>query len=1069
MGSPAGIVNMSTAQAALNKDTAQVQVRIDDRGSERVAFSFNKTLIKDKLAIYGALLYNDEQFVRKPSYDITRRQYGAITYKPFRHTTLRASVEGYNNDNRRPNSLTPTDYVSEWRNAGSIVYNARTHEFTSLATNQVVGMYAGSAASPWASTVRDYVTGRPDFDSTKWDAAKDSYNGISIFGSDALSRINSILYMHGAAQYNSRTVMQIADGRLQRWFQPLGGNNPNIYRWGESPRTPFLTGAGDVAKPNYIYNMSRNLTDIYDWYQVETGAWTMSQTPLYNGTVHYPGVTDRSIYDWKKVNILSMNFGHQRSTNYNMELEQEIIPNLLHFSAGWFRQDLDSVTSYNVGSLDDTRIYVDTNELKSDGTPNPYVGRPYVRDETPEHFQNDWTVDQYRAMLAFTPDFTKNKNWTRWLGRHQIMGLASYYESVNTTIRHRQVFAYSDQEEGLYRYAADSRNAGWAIQSGATIRRHFYLDTGGAQPGNGAVTQASGGMDDDPVNAPVTVYDYINGTFKDINMTALWNPYDGGTTRAGRTLTSLSAGWTGYLWEDRIITTVGVRRDINKTRGVTAGAVGDLPSMPNAERWVDGVYQYGEIFKRWQNWNRLAGTTNTLGAVVKPFLHWAPVSRRAGDNIFWEAIENLGFSYNKSDNFDAPTTTYVDAFGKPLGKPEGTGRDYGVQVSLLKGKLYARLNWFESDNRNTPYLGAMDRLRLHIDTTAFRGWLEHIYMLNQGADPSQADWWGPWTSGQPGFDQDKHDAMRAWVGDHWIVSPDVPGSIGGIDGFNNYGMFRAGSVRGTTATLAKGTELTVNFNPLPNWTIKLTATKVKTSNSDTTKEIDAWLAVRKPVWDNARAEDYLNDTGKATLQSLGGIGNYTLYNTTKKGNITTFWESTNYRTVTNGTTINSDDTSGWTTSQGYYDSVFSSQYAMQKDLEGQVVSGQRKYNFSVVTNYAFTRGPLKGWAIGGAQRWADKAIIGYYGKDTLDDTDALPDASDVTRPIYDKAMWYTDLWISHTRKIFNDKARMKLQLNVADVFQDGELQPVAADWVGRPYAFRIVDSRKFILTATFEF
>jgi hypothetical protein len=46
---------------------------------------------------------------------------------------------------------------------------------------------------------------------------------------------------------------------------------------------------------------------------------------------------------------------------------------------------------------------------------------------------------------------------------------------------------------------------------------------------------------------------------------------------------------------------------------------------------------------------------------------------------------------------------------------------------------------------------------------------------------------------------------------------------------------------------------------------------------------------------------------------------------------------------------------------------------------------------------------------------------------------------------------------------------MKLQLNVADLFQDGELKPMRADWLGRPYAYRIIDSRQFILTATFDF
>jgi hypothetical protein len=272
----------------------------------------------------------------------------------------------------------------------------------------------------------------------------------------------------------------------------------------------------------------------------------------------------------------------------------------------------------------------------------------------------------------------------------------------------------------------------------------------------------------------------------------------------------------------------------------------------------------------------------------------------------------------------------------------------------------------------------------------------------------------------------------------------------------------------------------VNYNPLPNWTIKVTATKIKTANSDTVKEINAWEAVRKAVWDNAKAIDYLNDAAKAKLTALGatlsadgsGYEGYqvsTNASSEQKGVLTTFWASTNYRNANGATTITSNNVNGWTTGQGYYDNVYASQYALQKDLDGQQVMGQRKYNFNLVTNYSFDRGSLKGWAIGGAQRWSSKAIIGFFGKDTAVDPDDLYDASDVTRPIYDDSKWYTDLWVSYTRKIFNDKVRMKLQLNVTDVFQDGELQPIAADKLGQYYAYRIVDPRMFILTATFDF
>ncbi|MDR2675623.1 MAG: TonB-dependent receptor plug domain-containing protein, partial [Opitutaceae bacterium] len=723
MGSPAGIVNQSTAQALINKNTGSVQVRVDDRGSERASFSFNKSLIDNKLAIYGAFLYNDQQFERKPSYDITRRQYGAITYKPFKRTTLRASIEGYNNDNRRPNSLTPVDGVTEWRNSGKPVYNALTHEFISLATGQVVSKLASSQYSQNAADVIAYVASQPDFDDTKWDAAKNQYNGISIFGTGAITNINSILYVPGINFHSARTVMQIADGALQRWFQPLSGQRPLISR---NPDTyPFVTSGNPADDPNHVYS-NPTWANIYDWFQTESAATGMDANPPYAGNKFYPAVTDKSVYDWERVNILSMNFGRQRSTNYNIELEQEILPNLLHFSAGWLRQDFDSMQSYTVSQLNSARLYVDTNILNSDGTPNPYFGRPFVYDQEPDRMEDSQTIDQYRAMLAFTPDFTKNNNWTKWLGRHQFLGLASYMDHERTTFRRRLAYV-GGSAETIARYMNNPASATFHMQNNGS-RRYFYLSNGGE-----AVNKASGAYDAGPVVSSITVYDFAQNKFKEIETIMDWIIRSEGTGKSERLLTSYSAGWTGYLWDDRIITTVGVRRDINRTRNTGSPGNSDFG---NPKWWTDGVYQYEKAFNDFMSdWSRLSGDTHTYGVVVKPFLHWDSIARRASDNLWWEFVENLGFSYNTSDNFNAPSGTNVDLFGNVLPKPQGEGKDWGVQFSLFKNKLYARVNWFESSNENTPSAGGLQRLHWHMDTTAFRGWLEHIYMLNDGGNP----------------------------------------------------------------------------------------------------------------------------------------------------------------------------------------------------------------------------------------------------------------------------------------------------------------------------------------------
>ena len=62
---------------------------------------------------------------------------------------------------------------------------------------------------------------------------------------------------------------------------------------------------------------------------------------------------------------------------------------------------------------------------------------------------------------------------------------------------------------------------------------------------------------------------------------------------------------------------------------------------------------------------------------------------------------------------------------------------------------------------------------------------------------------------------------------------------------------------------------------------------------------------------------------------------------------------------------------------------------------------------------------------------------------------------------------YVDLFTSYRFKVWG-RANATLQLNVRNVQENGRLQPVSAFPDGTPNAFRIVDPRQFILSATFD-
>lgn len=1083
LGSPAGIANQSTASAVLNRNKASVSFRTDQNGSFRSSVNFNNALIQDKVAIYGAALYDDRRFQRKPSYDQTERYYGAITIKPFSKTTIRANYEKYNNHNHRPNTLTPRDYVTQWNLAGQPYYDAPSHSIVSLKTGKTLGMIVNNASSPYAQSVRDYIRSLPNYDPSKRGTSATAYNGTdtnftfyngyNIFtegnyymlmpagtaagaGYVAGQTSPNILYVPGIIAggndvHGTRSFMQIADGQVVGWYRPT-------YQY------QYLTGFGTATNPAAnpsLYPSTSGAAGVYanstwsDYYTrtyTASGGWTAAGNGIVGSAWRYPGVTDQSIYDWTSVNLSSMNFGSANNQNYNVELEQEL-PWDLYLNAGWFRQDYKSRTNYTVAQLNVATLYVDTNKYLPTGALNPYFGKPYVQDVDPDSYYNAELDDHYRAMLAWTPDFTRRDGWMKWLGRHQALGLWSRDEYMATTLRQRLQYMGSNSDTGRYRFMnnpnnnADGTPTGWNYQS-TSLRRTYYL----ASPGdpNGVVTKSAGYMDSMTYSGNVQVFDYDQGKFIPVNMLTSFSDFDANSGRNQRVIDSLSAGLTSYFWDNRLITTFGVRQDKYKARVTNSGtaAVKDsagnvvAPAITNAQKWVNGVYQSDFLFNRWGPYSELTGTTRTAGGVLRPFQGWASIERRAATgSLLWEFVRDFGVSYNKSDNFNPPSTALGDFYGNQLAKPTGKGKDYGFQFSLLNNKLFARVTWFEASNENEN-IGAptvFTRLYSNIDQTLFRNWARTIALINMGKDPS-ADGFGT------NLSTTEENAVQAAAATIWKLPYD-------------YYTTRPYALGATRNAEAKGIEAELNYTPTPNWTLKFTFGKQDTKYASVLKEFTPWNDDRMAVWKAAKAVDYLLPQYRqyATYTTFGG----------RSVDLTNFWSSFGYNS-------NVFPESATANPEAAYNRDVGPQLALDRDLQGQSVQGQRKYRWSFVTNYSFNSGLLKGASVGGSVRWEDKAVIGYLGKASGASTNyynGLPtlDYSDVTKPVYDGAHYYTDVWVAYRFRTWSNKVGAKVQLNVANVLENGGLRPMAVNLDGSPYSYRIIDPRQFTLTTTFDF
>lgn len=1046
MGSPAGIVNQTTAKAVVNRDSTSVTARFDDRGSYRGSFSFNKSIIDDKLAIYGAALSDNRRFERKPSYDDTTRLYGALTFRPFQKTVLRGSFEYYENDHRRPNTLTPRDGVTQWRTGGAFGFDPSTGMIHKTSTGEQLGPIAMRTGSGRIEQTRAYIRNTANYNPALWNADQTTYNGARIYGGTALTDPNSIFYSPGMSlSNNSRPKMQIVGNEVLDYSYYRADQYRATYGTPTNPtgNAPVFPASGDDIYANGNWDAA--------WNSVYSQSDFHSALNNGIGSYRYPGVSDKSIYDWEKVNILNMNFGATTNNTINLELEQEILPNL-HFSAGWFFQDYENTTNYTVSQLNVATLFVDTNVKRADGSANPMFGQPFVYDFDPDQFLNFEENDNYRAMLAWTPDFTDNDNWTKWLGRHQVSALATKNHVTKSFWRKRWFITDTDEESNNTIFLTRNPNnnldgspTGWKLEN-RSVQRNFYLAGPGSQP-YGQVTRASGRFDNSSYNGRMNYYDWSAEQWQTLAYTTGYIDHSAHTGRTEREVDSYSAGITSHLWDDRLVATFGVRQDDYRARNTTSGAIlaeaggaQIAPGMTNQEKWVDGYYQTETVFNRWNYWDEVSGTTNTLGGVLRPFSNWNNIEDRAAEgSMFHEFVSSLGFSYNKSDNFNPPPSAQVDAFGNPLPKPTGEGEDFGLQFSLMDNKLFARVNWFKMTNENerTNPGTSISRLTNNVDTSLFRKWAETIALINMGLDPIDASNFNTNNFTPAQIDQWESAAAQIWQLPYTYYA-DV------------------GSIYATRSAEAEGIEFQVSYNPNRNWTMKFTFGQQETKYANVLKEFDAWFDHRNPVWSGARAADYLD----AQYQ---GLSQYTADNGVEV-NLTDFWNSYGYASQ-----IRLGDQFGNESAQLYYDNVVTPQYAIASDLEGQAAPGQRKNRWSYLTNYTFDEGALRGWSVGGSVRWEDQAVIGYFGKPNAATGSSDLTLSDVNRPIFDEANTYTDLWFSYTTKVFSDKVRMKVQLNVANVFESGGLRVVGVNYDGSPNAYRIVDPRRFILSTKFDF
>ena len=975
--------------------------------------------VSSKVALYVAGLIDEKGFKRKPSHDSTDRMYAAITAQPFSTTTIRANFEDWRNNNRWPNSLTPRDAVTPWLEAGRPMYDNTTLRVTTE-SGASYGPYITNKLSPLYNAA---------IHGTKDPTTAFLSSDLPIAGSQPVNfYVDGISFTDRGDPANVSFLINNGEAWSVMQKQPTGQGqtaDTKLYRpeWLSAYMAP--TAANRTAADWMLYDRLWSSSTGFKRYGTGTYAYS---------------ITDRSLYDWKNVNVSSINQAEFDAQTYNVEIEQRILNNLF-LQVGWFRQELDSTESYTMGQQNAPTIYIDTNKYLPDGkTLNPYAGLPYVYDMQADTWHNPEMNETVRAQLAYDLDFSKNKSWTKWFGRHQILGYAAKTRSASRAIRLRAAYVGFDPRLLPFPTATNVDPNHWGYADNSPIRyRYYYL----ANPGDtaGTVTHSAGSWGNPgfggPDSATVSLFNWSTRQWEDANVelgTEVYNDKNGnsGVYAKQKEVESYVASIQSYLLDDRIVTTLGWRRDKWKARNTTSGALSD--GTPALKRWdfvKDGrVQDIDFLATRWADYERLSGNTFSKGIVVKPFKKY------------------VSLHYNESTNFNPPSDAATDLSGNKLPKPEGFGKDYGFSVQLLKDKLVARVNWFTTKNENerTSLAGTVMTRVQTFDKTYFKDWADTVVRIRSGEDPTLT------TFGNTALTSAQQDEVAKITGlpYNWTVTSAA-----------------------TQSNDAKGIEVQLTYNPVPNWTMKLTGGKQTTIYSNVAPEFTSWAENRMATWTTAVATDM-----PETVMLRGS----------RETSLRNFWSAYGYNKD-----ITLDNNYGWTNSKNYYDGVVTAGYNDVKSQEGLVSPAQRRYSASFLTSYSITTGKLNGVSFGGSARWADKAAIGYYGigydewkaagldtmtaaqwmtLTTAQQTDLKTKymtLKDRTRPIYDDATTNIDLFLAYTRKIYNDKVRMRIQFNVRNAFEGCHLQPIGANVDGSLAAYRIIDGREYILSTTFDF
>jgi hypothetical protein len=587
VGNIAGTINLNQSNANVSRDISKFTAMVDNYGSHRETIDLNRVLFKNKLAIRVLGAYGDLRFRRKPAYDEQKRYTLALTAKPFKKTTIRGSFESYESEFSRPNSSTPREHITTWREK----YGAPTYNPTTRMVRFQGALYgpfdqntgnalAGATLEPGKTTLQAY--------------------GLSNIGTG-----------------RSRPHMAIINGQVATYIKQDVGTAWLMQHFG-----PALGSFAPTAQnPQGGYNAG----DPW-WKALPT---TLDQTPA---------TTNQAFYDWESDNFMALNYSRRDARSFRIDLEQMIYESSRQqfgFQGSVYKEKVKNYQRSFIGNGDgaNTVVLVDVNEVLPDGSANPGFLRPYMGGLVPQVFSRPEENQTHRLNVAYQLNMTGETGWKKWIGRHAVAG----YKESRLSISVPGGIRLRDQViENKPYYPGGLTSTG--STEAASFPRYYLGDASGYNMDN--IT----GRPNLSGRIPYRRFDTTTSTWVTDDVLygeAIFARVSGPVRFDLRTEGFV---YQGSLLDDRIVPVYGKRKDSRREAGGT-----DIPRLgpPYAVNPATGIGQFQDpeyALETTENFgNKITGRTETRGIVVKP-LRWVHFGYNESNsfNPATDAVDTMG-------------------------------------------------------------------------------------------------------------------------------------------------------------------------------------------------------------------------------------------------------------------------------------------------------------------------------------------------------------------------------------------------------------------------------------------